>query len=132
MRAMKLIKLLCGFGFLLLLASNVWAISRWSESRGVYDDICYLRQAHLFQKFGVRGLDTNITLDNDRYLAGKLKEIGFPTWNDAKTAPCHTFIPAADKWVMQYPPGTGLVLAMFPSGFQVKPLYVLANVIISC
>ena len=33
---------------------------------------------------------------------------------------------------MQYPPGTGLVLAMFPSGFQVKPLYVLANVIISC
>ena len=80
----------------------------------------------------MRGLDTNITLDNDRYLAGKLKEIGFPTWNDAKTAPCHTFIPAADKWVMQYPPGTGLVLAMFPSGFQVKPLYVLANVIISC
>ena len=132
MRAMKLIKLLCGFGFLLLLASNVWAISRWSESRGVYDDICYLRQAHLFQKFGVRGLDTNITLDNDRYLAGKLKEIGFPSWNDVKTAPCHTFIPAADKWVMQYPPGTGLVLAMFPSGFQVKPLYVLANVIISC
>ena len=129
---MKLIKLLCGFGFLLLLASNVWAISRWSESRGVYDDICYLRQAHLFQKFGMRGLDTNITLDNDRYLAGKLKEIGFPTWNDVKTAPCHTFIPAADKWVMQYPPGTGLVLAMFPSGFQVKPLYVLANVIISC
>ena len=62
---MKLIKLFCGFGFLLLLASNVWAISRWSESRGVYDDICYLRQAHLFQKFGVRGLDTNITLDDD-------------------------------------------------------------------
>ena len=81
---MKLIKLFCGFGFLLLLASNVWAISRWSESRGVYDDICYLRQAHLFQKFGVRGLDTNITLDDDRYLAGKLKEIGFPTWNDGR------------------------------------------------
>ena len=55
MRAMKLIKLLCGFGFLLLLASNVWSISRWSESRGVYDDICYLRQAHLFQQFGCVG-----------------------------------------------------------------------------
>jgi hypothetical protein len=31
---------------------------------------------------------------------------------------------------MQYPPGTGLLLALFPSGFQVKPLYVLANVMV--
>src|SRR5260370_31251724 len=39
-------------------------------------------------------------------------------------------MPAADKLVMQYPPGTGLVLALFPSGFQVIPLYVLATVVI--
>ena len=31
---------------------------------------------------------------------------------------------------MQYPPGTGFVLALFPPGFQVIPLYVLATVII--
>ena len=31
---------------------------------------------------------------------------------------------------MQYPPGTGFVLALFPAGFQVIPLYVLANVTI--
>ena len=73
---------LCGFGFLLMLASNVWSISRWSESRGVYDDICYLRQAHLFQRFGLAWLDTNIARDDDHYLAGKLKAIGFPDWND--------------------------------------------------
>lgn len=132
MSKMKLAKWLCGFGFLLVLASNVWTISRWNESRGVYDDICYLRQAHLFQQFGVGGLDTNIVFDNDHYLAGKLKEINFPTWNDLKTAPCHTSIPAANKYVMQYPPGTGLALAIFPAGFQVKPLYVLANVTIAC
>ena len=29
---------------------------------------------------------------------------------------------------MQYPPGTGLVLALFPPGFQVIPLYVLATI----
>ena len=50
---MRYLKILCGFGFLVILASNVWSISRWNEARGVYDDICYLRQAHLFQKFGV-------------------------------------------------------------------------------
>ena len=27
---------------------------------------------------------------------------------------------------MQYPPGTGFALALFPAGFQVIPLYVLA------
>ena len=61
-----------------MLASNVWSMSRWSEARGVYDDICYLRQAHLFQRFGLDGLDTDISRDDDHYLASKLKEIGFP------------------------------------------------------
>ena len=47
-----------------------------------------------------------------------------------KRIPCHTLIPAADKYVMQYPPGTGFALALFREGFQVIPLYVLANVTI--
>ena len=76
MGRMKSLGVLCGFGFLLLLASNVWTISRWNESRGVYDDVCYLRQAHLFQKFGASGLDTNIAHDEDHYLVDRLKEIG--------------------------------------------------------
>src|SRR6185295_15415162 len=57
MDRLKLVKMLCGIGFLLVLASNIWTISRWSESRGVYDDVCYLRQAHLFQQFGLDGLN---------------------------------------------------------------------------
>jgi hypothetical protein len=122
-----MIRLLCGFGLLALLASNVWTMSRWSESRGVYDDVCYLRQAHLFQKYGLGGIDTNIVFDDDDYLKNKLKAIGYAEWNDVKRIPCHTLIPAADKYVMQYPPGTGFALALFREGFQVIPLYVLAN-----
>ena len=38
----------------------------WTERTGVYDDICYLRQAHLFQRFGLGGFDTNISRDDDR------------------------------------------------------------------
>ena len=57
---MKLAKIIIGILFLAVLASNIFAISRWSESRGVYDDLCYLRQAHLFQRFGLAGFDTNI------------------------------------------------------------------------
>jgi hypothetical protein len=126
---MKYLKALCGVGFFVVLVSNIWSISGWNEIRGVYDDICYLRQAHLFQRFGLDGLDTNISRDDDRYLSEKLKAIDFPTWSDPTTAPCHTLMPATKKLVMQYPPGTGFILALFPSEFQVIPLYVLASVI---
>ena len=57
---MRYWKAASAFICLVILLSNIWTISRWNESRGVYDDICYLRQAHLFQKFGLGGLDTNI------------------------------------------------------------------------
>ena len=126
----KTAKILCGLVCFLILASNVWTISRWSESRGVYDDICYLRQAHLFQRFGLDGLNTDISRDDDHYLASKLKAIGFSTWSDPATAPCHSLMPATQRRVMQYPPGTGFALALFPAGLQVIPLYVLATVIV--
>src|SRR5664279_5283882 len=94
---MRSLKIACGILCFLVLASNVWSMSRWTEARGVYDDVCYLRQAHLFQRFGLAGLDTDISRDDDHYLSSKLKEIGFPTWNDPTTAPCHTLMPAAKK-----------------------------------
>src|SRR5207253_8654639 len=125
----KLAKIVVGVLFLAVLASNVFAISRWNESRGVYDDVCYLRQAHLFQRFGLAGFDTDITKDDDRYLAGKLRDIGFAAWNDPLKAPCHTPMEKTQKFVLQYPPGTGAVLALFPAGFQVIPLYVVANLV---
>src|SRR3954451_21050523 len=113
MGRMKSIRLLSGFGFLLLLASNIWTISRWSESRGVYDDVCYLRQAHLFQKSGIPGLDTNIAHEDDRYVFDRFQEIGFSERNDVKPIPCPPWIEKAHKYVLQYPPGTGFALALF-------------------
>jgi hypothetical protein len=130
MSRMNIFRLLCGFGLLVVLASNIWTMSRWNESRGVYDDVCYLRQAHLFQKHGLAGIDTNIIFDDDDYLKNKLKAIGFAEWNIAARTPCHTFIPAANKYVLQYPPGTGFALSVFREGFQVIPLYLVANLTI--
>jgi hypothetical protein len=125
--AMHYLKVACGFVCFVVLACNVWSMSHWNESRGVYDDVCYLRQAHLFQRFGLGGLDTNFSRDDDHYLASKLKQIGFPA---SQQPPCHTLMPATNKLVMQYPPGTGFVLAAFPEGFQVIPLYVVTTFLI--
>jgi hypothetical protein len=129
-RNLLYLKLACGLVCCIILLSNIRTISHWNESRGVYDDVCYLRQAHLFQKFGVDGLNTDIARDDDHYLASKLKAIGFAGWNDPAAAPCHTEMPKTGRRVLQYPPGTGFMLALFPAEFQVIPLYVTANVII--
>lgn len=126
---MKIAKLAFGLICLAILASNIATMSRWSEARGVYDDICYLRQAHLFQRFGADGLDTNAARDDDRYFEGKLKEIGFAEWKDPIRWPCHNPMPNG-KVVLQYPPGTGFLLALFPQGHQVVPLYIAASLIV--
>ncbi|MDN3274081.1 hypothetical protein QWJ07_07500 [Frankia sp. RB7] len=126
---MKAAKLAFGLICLAILASNIATMSRWSEARGVYDDICYLRQAHLFQRFGVGGLDTNAVRDDDRYFEGKLKEIAFAEWKDPIRWPCHNPMPGG-KIVLQYPPGTGFLLALFPQGHQVVPLYIAASLIV--
>ncbi|MBR0719301.1 hypothetical protein [Bradyrhizobium liaoningense] len=128
---MKAAKIFFSIVFLVILASNVRLISHWTESRGVYDDICYLRQAHLFQRFGWQGLDTSLAREDDGYLASKLRSINFENWKDGTKAPCHTQTADGSKWVMTPPPGTGFVLALFPEGFQVIPLYALANAIVA-
>lgn len=126
---MKIAKLAFGLICLAILASNIVTMSRWSEARGVYDDICYLRQAHLFQRLGIGGLNTNALLDYDHYFEDKMKEIAFAEWRDPIRWPCHNPMPNG-KVVMQYPPGTGFLLALFPQGHQVVPLYVAASLIV--
>lgn len=126
---MNIVKLAFGLVCLAILASNIASMSRWSEARGVYDDLCYLRQAHLFQRFGAGGFDTNAARDDDGFMKAKLKQIGFAQWNDPKEWPCHTPMPG-NKSVLQYPPGTGFALALFPEGGQVVPLYAVSTLIV--
>jgi hypothetical protein len=79
---------------------------------------------------GLAASTPDISRDDDHYLALKLKEVGFPSWNDVTAVPCQTPMPATKKLVLQYPPGTGMVLALFPPGYQVIPLYVTATLIV--
>jgi hypothetical protein len=113
---------------LVMLALQLRSMSGWSESRGVLDDICYLRQAHLFQRFGLAGFDTDMSRDDDGYVRPKFKEMGFAGWKDDKELPCHNTFPATNKVSIQYPPGVGMVLALFPEGHQVVPMFWLSTI----
>jgi hypothetical protein len=126
----RYLRFACCFVCLIILTSNLWTMRKWTERTGVYDDLCYLTQAHLFQRFGVGGFDTDIARDDDQFLATLERDIGYPLWNEPKSAVCHNPMKATSKIVIQYPPGTGFLLALFPSGFQRVPLYAAANFII--
>jgi hypothetical protein len=109
-----------------ILANNTLLMSHWNEHRGVTDDLGYLRQAHLFQRFGVGGLDTNAKWDDDHFYARAQKSAGF----DVNDFVNHNYMPATHKLVIQSPPGVGFLLAFFPEGFQVIPLYVVCSVVV--
>ena len=123
------LKILCSVICCLVLAGVVRTTLHWDGVSGVLDDVCYMRQAHLFQRFGLGGFDTDIARDDDHYLTSKLKEIDYPTWNDLTTAPCHTLM-RSGKHVIQYPPGTGFTLALFPQAYQVAALYVASTAVL--
>lgn len=130
-KSLNLLKLICVALCLFVLISVVHSISKWTDDRrNNWDDACYLRQAHLFQRFGLAGIDTDLANETDGYLAEKLRLADFPGWKVITTAPCHTLMPASNKRVIQYPPGTGFVLAAFPQGFQVVPLYALTATVV--
>jgi hypothetical protein len=113
---------------LVMLTLQLRSMSGWNEARGVYDDICYLRQAHLFQRFGLAGFDTDMSRDDDGFVRSKFREIGFPGWKYDKELPCHNTFAATGKVVIQYPPGPGMVLALFPEGHQVVPMFWLSTI----
>jgi hypothetical protein len=86
------------------------------DARGC-DWFGYLRQARLFREQGpIGGLDTAIRDDRTRYLVTHAKASGLdPDIWDYGVAPyCHHYKPRTDRVVLQYPPGTGFLHALWP------------------
>jgi hypothetical protein len=57
-------------------------------------------------------------------------EAGHPDWDENGFSICHTPIAATGRRVLQYPPGPGFMLAMFPEGHQVVPYYAVATILV--
>ena len=127
MPPLKIAKIVCAILMTILFGLMIRTMSGWNEARGVVDDLCYLRQAHLFQRFGLNGLDTDIARDTDGFFAARLRTIDYPKPDDPTAAPCHNRMAATGRIVMQYPPGTGFLMAAFPEGSQAVALYMVVT-----
>jgi hypothetical protein len=116
-----------------IFVSVTGSMIKWDEIRWLPDDYCYLRQAKLFHDRGLLGgLDTHLEAETVRYLAALSKELGLGPLSGSGFAnpPCHFFIDATGKLALQYPPGTGFVLWLFPEGVQVRALYVISSAVV--
>ncbi len=92
------------------------------------DSYGYLRQAELFRQKGpVGGLDTAIESENAAFLVGIASQINtnVSRWSEMIAPHCHHYKPVNQKIILQYPPGTGFVLSLLPSGRELETLSLL-------
>jgi hypothetical protein len=92
------------------------------------DSFGYLRQAELFRSNGpIKGLNTAINTENASFLVGIAKQINplESRWAEMIAPHCHHFKPGSEKIILQYPPGTGFVLSLLPSGKELECLALL-------
>jgi hypothetical protein len=117
---------------LALYCFNVFQLSQWYEAEIPTgpDQLCYLRQAQLFeQKGSIGGLDTAMRFEGARYLVAKAKALGFlafpePSWIASIAPECHRYKAATDQIISQYPPGTGFFLSFFHETHRVRAFYI--------
>ncbi|MBS7698261.1 MULTISPECIES: hypothetical protein [unclassified Chelatococcus] len=88
------------------------------------DPFGYLRQAELFRKQGLGGFSTELSGPMPELLidfVGKAKE-SMARYGEVIAPHCHHLDLTTGKIIIQYPPGTGLLLAAFSSGIQSRAL----------
>jgi hypothetical protein len=87
----------------------------------------YMRQSQLFtQKGWIGGLDTAIRDDRTLQLLGIVKSLGADpvNWAHGAGPHCHNYKTRTDSVILQYPPGTGFLMAFFPEGAQARWLFI--------
>jgi hypothetical protein len=113
----------------MLLAVALWQIADipgFADAAEGCDAFGYQRQAALFRSHGLQGLDTRLETPSSRRLIDGMLKSGQPAgdWYQAVAPHCHHYKAAPDRVVMQYPPGTGLLLTAFPEAIQSRGLLI--------
>jgi hypothetical protein len=114
--------LLC-FGLLFVLAASL----RTGNYAYGCDSFGYLRQAELFRTKGlVQGLDTRLPNEEARFLIDTARSTGIvpQRWGEMVAPHCHHYEPRTDRVILQYPPGSGLLLSLFPADRDAQILHI--------
>lgn len=109
---------------LLAMLGVVWMMPFRTEVPAGCDDFGYMRQAELFRDKGLGGFDTQLTTPAAERLFAVMRDGGAPvhSWYQAVAPHCHHYREATDKVILQYPPGTGALMAALPPDKQERLL----------
>ncbi len=122
------------FGFVLV------GLFLWSTKQAAQlyaygcDSFGYARQAQLFREHGlIKGLDTRIQDQNAQQLIDVARLVGGDSkdWQELVAPLCHHYKEEVHAVVLQYPPGTGLMLAMFGEPYSLRGLLLLSMAIVA-
>lgn len=92
------------------------------------DSYGYLKQKQLFADRGfVGGLNTAVSDSEASFLVSVASKINtnFLTWSEVVAPHCHHYDQTTKQIVLQYPPGTGLILSLLPANKELQSLSVL-------
>ncbi len=117
----------------LVMLGNVWMLSMRAEVPAGCDDFGYMRQAELFRDKGLDGFDTRLTTPAAEQLFKLMRDSGVPAeqWYQAVAPHCHHYRADTGKVILQYPPGTGALMALFPEERQQRLLRIASVVAIA-
>ncbi len=102
---------------------NITRQGRATEEPYGCDWFGFLRQAQLFREHGfVGGLDTAIRDENSRYVVEKIRTLypDKPGYAGSATPYRHWYHARTDRISIVSPPGTGLIISLFPEGVQAR------------
>lgn len=88
----------------------------------------YARQAELFRHEGLlKGLDTRVDAQEAQFLVDVAKTITADSrrWSEAVAPHCHHYNAAVDRVILEYPPGTGLILSIFPENVSLAFAFII-------
>lgn len=98
------------------------------------DSFGYARQAQLFRERGlIQGLDTKIHDPGARRLIEIAREVdgNSEDWQELVAPLCHHYKEGVGEVVLQYPPGTGFMLAMFGERYSLRGLFSLSMALVT-
>ncbi len=109
----------------------MWQVPSYQQNPLGCDAFGYMRQAQLLRTKGLGGIDTSLTLAPEPQILEAAKQSAGPVegWAEAIAPHCHHYVARTDKVIIQYPIGTGALMALFPEQSEERTLFIWSAVV---
>jgi hypothetical protein len=111
----------------------LWDVPKRPQNPMGCDSFGYQRQASLFRDNGLAGIRTALRIPPSGTLLEAARSSGFRIneWHEMVAPHCHHYVAATRDVILQYPPGTGALLSLFPEPVEERALAITSVALIA-